>query len=337
MNDHTRDTLKNIVKSFQNNGLQKLTSDTLGCAPDACIVPVKFSAERFDVVFLKDALVTPDTNLNEFQSRPMFTSAKKESEEKNPTRWGIALGEAPQGGIVPVCVSGVTVAKVYFKDETCFDDEFCSPGFTDTEDEVHLESAATGSAQILYKSDVKYVSAKGYESQNIYWCIIRIGNQVSGIIQVKLEETLHPWEKSGAHAVKASVLKPEVTRDSEGKITNISWKNTERKITVCSPFEHTDDPLEEGTRHHARWDSSVGAWVIILRGEGGSVEGRRMTVFGYALTGFSASSSGDGFRDEGSDGMPIRATEMGIGEYTNWVNTVAIQKESQAVAAEFIS
>jgi len=113
---------------------------------------------RFSIVGIDGPVISPADNLTEFQNRIVLSGVGPYSGQ-----FAVLLEPLKAGAIGRACVSGECVCKVNVTDAG---HQFAEA----TTDPTRLESAASGSAAILYK--------EGGTGEK--WAVVRVGNAVSG-------------------------------------------------------------------------------------------------------------------------------------------------------------
>ena len=278
MNENTRDDLKSIINSFRHNGLRQLSADATGCSPNACIVRVQntgtFSIGRFQVVFLGEAMISPEENPDAFKSEPLFKIAEQEDTGSHAywrwktSNWGIALEPIPKDGIGRVCVSGVTVAAVLL-DENNPDDEYCDVDFRNPQ-MLRLHSDSFGRAKILYRSDVKNTGFWDTTTSDKL-CIIHITNNETKQIQIELQEDLKANSfyqtntTDGVPLFLPATAKAKCFQEVLPTTTTKTyhWKLTDREITVVAPLAMQNrDRIPKGTITTATWYAHDQRWIV---------------------------------------------------------------------------
>lgn len=129
---------------------------------------------RFAALVLSDILISPETNEDEFVSRPPVFVGKRMVEKYAGKPYGILMEPIAAGMIGRAMILGVTPAQVYVNEEA---HEYVSP-IVDSED-GSLESSESGTARILWKAGVK----------GTYWSLLQIGGAGGGGA-AKAEETV---------------------------------------------------------------------------------------------------------------------------------------------------
>lgn len=208
----------------------------------------------------------------------------------------------------------------------------------------YLEASRTSvgaCARVVCRTEENVNIGEGEGQKTATWCYVFVTPE-KDLIQAELFEPLYSWEKSGqTHVAPAKLYAPRVTREASntpeiGGIIDITWEEIDELVQICSPFDFgiDDDPLEAGTRVHARWDSSAGAWIAIRGGGGSSASPlTRLSVDGYAVGGMSWIAGQDMQLSE-IESLPCFATDLAVqNPRVETLDTVAMKKDYPATYA----
>lgn len=127
---------------------------------------------RFNVLGISDALISPTTDLAEFQERPMLVGITPDI-ELHTGKFAVLLEPLAQSEIGRAFISGLAIVQVDVLD--------ADHGWAEMKDDdaTQLQSRDFGSARIIYKES----------STGTKWAIVHLGVQPRAMFPVKVEQT----------------------------------------------------------------------------------------------------------------------------------------------------
>lgn len=123
------------------------------------------SMPRYAAMVLTDIVISPESNEDEFVSRPPVFVGKRMTDKYKDKSYAILMEPIGEGKIGRAIILGITPAYIYVNDDS---HQYVTP-FMDSE-EGNMQSSETGSAKILWKGGVR-----GW-----YWALLQIGGAGGG-------------------------------------------------------------------------------------------------------------------------------------------------------------